>query len=431
MKPVAAVRYDLTDAGLLFRPDVLADPTGLYAQLRDEAPVWEIPRSSTFLVTRADLVSEAVARPEDFSSNLTSLIYRGADGGAEVFDMSPLGHAIHVLATADPPVHTRHRRLMQPLLTPGAVARFERWTTGAADELQHDLLAAGRGDYVAHVADLLPMRVLSMLVGFPADDVPRLVKLVLDVDQILAGVSDADAMARAAASAAEQAEYLAEHLGHAVAARGDGAAGDAATADATAEPPTMLSHVARAVTEGELSFEEGVGILVQILGAGTETTTSLIGTAAKVLAQDRALQQTLRADPDLVPTFLEEVLRVDGPFRFHYRSVPRDTQLGGVAIPAGSRVMLMWGAANLDGAAYPDADRLDLDRPIPKSHLAFGRGIHFCIGAPLARLEARVAITRLLAATTSFELDDDLPPRLHPDIFLRRLSQLGLRVTAA
>jgi cytochrome P450 len=414
------VRYDLSDAGLLFRPDVLADPTGLYAQLREEAPVWEIPRSSTFLVTRADFVSEAVARPEDFSSNLTSLVYRDADGGTAVFDMRPLGHAIHVLATADPPVHTRHRRLLQPLLTPGSVARFERWTTAAADELQGDLLASGAGDYVAQVADLLPMRVLSMLVGFPADDVPRLVKLVLDVDQILAGVSDADAMARAAASAAEQAEYLAVVLDRAVT--------DGEAAAVPGVPPTMSAHLARAVTDGEVAFDEAVGMLVQILGAGTETTTSLIGTAAKVLAQDPALQQRLRAQPELVPTFLEEVLRLDGPFRFHYRSVPRDTHLAGVAIPAGSRLLLMWGAANLDGDAYPQPDRLDLDRPVPKSHLAFGRGIHFCIGAPLARLEARVAITRLLGATASLTLDDDLPPRLHPDIFLRRLSQLGLRV---
>jgi cytochrome P450 len=240
-------------------------------------------------------------------------------------------------------------------------------------------------------------------------------------------------MARAASSAAEQGRYLGELLGRALAALEDDAPEGDAPADevAGAEPPTMSTHIARAVADGDLTFDEGVGMLVQILGAGTETTTSLIGTAAKVLAQDPALQQDLRAQPELVPTFLEEVLRVDGPFRFHYRSVPRDTQLGGVAIPAGSRLMLMWGAANLDDAAYPDADRLDLGRPIPKSHLAFGRGIHFCIGAPLARLEARVAITRLLAATTSFELDDDLPPRLHPDIFMRRLSQLGLRIVAA
>src|SRR5690606_34372042 len=110
-----------------------------------------------------------------------------------------------------------------------------------------------------------------------------------------------------------------------------------------------------------------------------------------------------------VPAFVEEALRSDGPFRFHYRMSTRDTSLGGVAIPARSRVLLMWAAANLDEAAFDDAERFDVDRPLVKSHLAFGRGIHFCIGAPLARLEARVAIEQLLARTSDIRLDAAAP----------------------
>jgi cytochrome P450 len=416
---VTGARFDLDDPTLLFRDDVLDDPTDLYRQLRAEAPVWEIPGTATFVVTSAELVNEAVARIADFSSNLNSLIYRGADGLPHTFDMTVMGEAIHVLATADPPTHTRHRKLLQPHFAPRFVATLEREVEAMVDDLLAELLATGGGDVVTQLADPLPMRVITRVIGLPIDDSPRLLKLVLDVDQILAGVSDEDGMARAAASAMEQAAYLGEHLGRVI------------DDPATVRDDTLLFVIGESVRGGSLTFEEGVGVLVQILGAGTETTTSLIATAVRLLADDQELQQRLRSDPDLVPTFVEEVLRIDGPFRFHYRATLHDTQLGGVDIPAGARVLLMWAAANLDEAAHREPDVLSLERELPKSHLAFGRGIHFCIGAPLARLEARVAITRLLGSTAAVRLDPDLPPRHHRDIFLRRLAQLGVVTSPA
>jgi cytochrome P450 len=123
---VTGARFDLDDPTLLFRDDVLDDPTGLYRQLRAEAPVWEIPGTATYVVTSAELVNEAVARIADFSSNLNSLIYRGVDGLPHTFDMTMMGEAIHVLATADPPTHTRHRKLLQPHFAPRCVATLER-----------------------------------------------------------------------------------------------------------------------------------------------------------------------------------------------------------------------------------------------------------------------------------------------------------------
>jgi cytochrome P450 len=415
---MSGAEFDLSDASLLFRDDVLADPRPLYSQLRAKAPVWELPGTATFLVTSAELVNEAVTRVDDFSSNLTSLIYQGDDGCPCVFDMTPLGDATHVLATADPPTHTRHRKLLQPSLTPGCVAALQDDITAMVDELLAPMLRDGRGDIVATLADPLPMRVIARVIGLPLDESPRLVELVLDVDQILAGVSDEPGMARAAASAGEQTTYLGERLRLAI------------EAPSSVRDDTQLALLAGAVTRGEVTFDEAVGILVQLLGAGSETTTSLLGSAVRILASDPALQVRLRADVGLVPVFLEEVLRLDSPFRFHYRSVRHATHLGGVKIPAGARLLLMWGAANLDEAGYDDPDRLDLDRPIPKSHLAFGRGIHFCIGAPLARLETTIATRRLLETTSEIRLDPDVQPRHHRDIFLRRLAQLGVIVTA-
>jgi cytochrome P450 family 144 len=405
-------RFDLSDPALLFRDDVLDDPAALYRQLRAEAPVWQMPGTGTFVVTRAELVNEAVARVDDFSSNLTSLVHRGADGLPRAFDMTPMGDAIHVLATADPPVHTQHRKLLQPHLAPGVVARLEGDVFAIVDALLDGLPATGGVDLTAALADPLPMLVIARVIGLPSADARKLVPLVLDVDQMLAGVSDERGMARAAEAAMEQATYLADRLQRTV------------EDPTTVLDDTLLRALSDAIGRGEMTFDEAVGILVQMLGAGTETTTSLIGTAVRLLAADDELQDRLRAEPALVPTFLEEVLRLDGPFRFHYRSTRRDTELGGIAIPGGSRVLLMWAAANLDESAYPDPDAISLDRAGVKSHLAFGRGIHFCIGAPLARLEARVAVTRLLESTTSIRLDAEHPPRHHRDIFLRRLAEL-------
>jgi cytochrome P450 len=135
----------------------------------------------------------------------------------------------------------------------------------------------------------------------------------------------------------------------------------------------------------------------------------------------------LRRDPALVPAFIEEALRVDPPFRGHYRVATRDTQLAGTMIPAGSRLLLAWPAANRDEAAYDHADQVRLDRPRPRQHVGFGWGIHLCVGAPLARMEARIALETLLARTPRFSLDPGrLPLRYHPSLVVRRLAALHL-----
>ena len=192
-----------------------------------------------------------------------------------------------------------------------------------------------------------------------------------------------------------------------------------------------MRHARRAAADGEITIEDGLGMLVQLLGAGTDTTTSLIGRAVLQLARDSALQAQVRSNLDLVPVLLEETLRYDGPFRFHYRSVLHDTELGGVAIPAGSRLLLIWGAANLDEDYFVNADEFDITRAALRSHYAFGRGIHFCIGAPLARVEARLAVEHLLRSTRSIILDPARTPSFRRSIFVRRLGNVPLLVEPA
>ena len=139
-----------------------------------------------------------------------------------------------------------------------------------------------------------------------------------------------------------------------------------------------------------------------LAGAGGESTSSLTGSATRILAEQPALQRELRANPLLIPDFVEEAVRLESSFRGHYRAVRRDTKLGDVELPQSSRILLLWAAANRDPETFESPDSVDLGRPNLREHLAFGRGIHFCVGA---RLEARIILEELLARTQSFSLD--------------------------
>jgi len=149
-----------------------------------------------------------------------------------------------------------------------------------------------------------------------------------------------------------------------------------------------------------------------------------------LLAQDQELQEHLRRGPEQIPGFVEEVLRLESPFRYQMRSVPEDTTLGGVGIPAGATLLLLFGAANRDAAEFERPDEVDLDRKVPRLHMAFGRGIHHCVGAPLARIEARVVLSVLLERTASFTLDPERAPRWVNSLMVRRHEQLPLRLMA-
>ena len=214
---------------------------------------------------------------------------------------------------------------------------------------------------------------------------------------------------------AEVIAWIGDQLQRAVTGAGDG----------------ILGVIGAAVAAGDLEFAEGLVIMHTLLSAGGESTTSLLGSALHMLALNPELQARLRDDPRLVAPFIEEALRLESPFRYHMRHATRATEVHGVPIAAGSTVLLFWGAANRDPAEYDRPDDVVLDRPAPKHHLAFGRGIHFCVGAPLARLEAEVVLTRLLARTEHFALDPDQPPTRVNSLVVRRFRALPLVAKAS
>ena len=190
----------------------------------------------------------------------------------------------------------------------------------------------------------------------------------------------------------------------------------------------VIGAIARAVTTGTLTRDEAIGTLIVLLGAAGESTASLLGNAVRILAEDAVLQTRLRGDRSLVPAFVEEAVRLESPFRGHYRQARRDTEVAGATIPAGATVYLLWAAANRDPKEFDRPDEVMLDRHAPRHHLGFGRGIHSCVGAPLARLEANVALGMLLDRTSNFRLDPSLPPTWAHSVFVRRHERLHLAV---
>ncbi|MCU1358996.1 MAG: cytochrome, partial [Ilumatobacteraceae bacterium] len=173
----------------------------------------------------------------------------------------------------------------------------------------------------------------------------------------------------------------------------------------------ILGVIARAVEHETLSLPEATIIVHTLLSAGGESTSSLLGNAVRLLAEQPELQDRLRHEPELIPAFVEEALRLESPFRHHLRFVPNPTRLGDVEIPAGSSLALLWGPANRDPEQFEQPDHVDLDRRALRRQVAFGRGIHHCVGAPLARLEGQIVIQALLDRTHEIRLDPDRPPK--------------------
>jgi cytochrome P450 len=393
--------FDLRDPQTLFQAHDHGRMPQLYEQLALQAPLWQLPGvDNVYLACTRELVEEGVAKPQELSSNLTQLLYRDGDGGPALFDMGMLDDPGHVLATADPPAHTLQRRLLQPGLSRRAVNAWAPRVRDITDELLEGMQPPSV-DIATELADPLTMRVVCQLVGLPEEDTPELVQEVMAMDRLISGLADRADMDTGAGAALTHGIRLAGYL--------------------NSSPPagSILATLKDAIADGLVTEGAAIGMLLQLVTAGTETTATLIGHAVRQLANDQQLQQGLRDQRQRIPAFLETVLRDDGPFHFHSRTTRPGATLGGTPLPADSLVLLMWAAAN---QSTPD---------ILGSHLAFGRGIHFCIGAHLARLEAMIAIDALLQRTAHIDADPARPSTSRPSLMMPRPSSVPIRWRAA
>ncbi|MFE7564195.1 cytochrome P450 [Kitasatospora sp. NPDC057500] len=352
-------------------PAFFQNPYPTFAALRSASPIKQVPSGggrSSYLVTGYAEAREAFTDPR--LSKDTAAFFAGKDTGRNLHPAASRS----MLAT-DPPQHTRLRSLVTKAFTPGAVARLRPYIASVTDELLAAWVPGERTDAIESLAVPLPVTVICELLGVPDSD--RAAVRTWSNELFAAGQPE-----RIDSASHAVADYMADLI----------------TAKRRTPDDSLLNDLIRARDgEDQLSEDELVSLAVLLLVAGHETTTNLIGNGLLALLQTPAAWHRLRDEPDLADAAVDELLRFDSPvslatFRFTTEAV----SLGGTEIPAGSPVLIAPGAANRDPARFADPDRLDLDRDT-KGHLAFGHGIHRCLGAPLARAEGEIAFRRVVA----------------------------------
>ena len=390
------------------RPEVREDPYPLYRRLREEDPVHRGAVGEWVITTYAD-VATVLGDPR-FSNDLTSTEMQRARIAAIGAEAAEFDSGLSMISM-DPPDHTRLRRLVQKAFTPRAVEvlrpRIEEIVEGLLDPVE----AAGSMDLIADFAFPFPIIVICELLGVPISDralFHRLTAAMLDDTSF--ATDDAAAMQKSFGARMEMQRYMGELV-----------------ARRRREPTDdLMGALVKVEQEGDqLSERELVETGMLLLIAGHVTTSNLIGNGMLALLRHPEELRRLREDPALGRSAVEELLRYDGPVHAISRAALEDVELHGRTIRAGDLVMAQIGAANRDPARFPDPERLDLGRR-DNRHVAFGRGIHFCLGAPLARVEGEIAIAALLRRFPEMALATDRPR--WTGSFLRGLEELPLTV---
>lgn len=356
----------------LFSDDMRRNPYPAYEHLRGAAPVLHVPAFDAWLVFDYEGVKRLLSDHDTFSS------------------------AVHApenwFLFSDPPQHTRLRALIAKAFTPRSVADLESRIRALSRELLDRVIERGEMDLAADFAVPLPMLVIAAMLGIPGEDLQRYKRWSDEILKLsyslFRGEDETRAVAEFRAATAEMRAYLPGLL-----------------AQRRADPEDdLLTRLALAEVNGErLTDEEILGFFQLLLVGGQETTANLINNAVLCFVEHPDQLERLRQSPNLLPSAIEEVLRYRAPLQWVMRTPKRDTPMHGQTIPAGKVVLAVIGSANHDPKQFPDAGRFDITRD-PNPHLAFGHGLHFCLGAPLARMEARIALSDLLSRVQGFRL---------------------------
>jgi cytochrome P450/nitrite reductase/ring-hydroxylating ferredoxin subunit len=385
-------------------------PFDLYSRARAEMPIFYSERFKLWVVTRYRDIVAILKDPVRFSSAQSLAV--DAAVPPEVQAVLDTGYPpTPTMVTADPPVHTRFRELVGRAFTSRRVALMEPRMREIANALVDRFYRDGRADIVRQFAYPFPMEVIAEILGVPSAEMDNFKRWSDDMSARF-GPLPLERHVECARSEVEFQHYFAGQLER----RRREPHGDFLTA--------LLD--ARVKGEAPLNMAEMLSILKQLLIGGNETSTNLVGGMMLLLMNNRDQYEALMADRGLEESAIEEALRLDSPVQGLFRTATTDVEVGGVAIPKGAHLELLYASGNRDDDRFGDPDRFDLRRADSSNHMAFGFGIHFCIGAPLARYEGRVALDVLLDRLPNMRLTEDQQLEHHPHFFLRGLKRLEL-----
>ena len=366
---------EVAERGCLYDPLMFYnDPYPIYRELRDAAPVYHCDRWNLWVLSRYADVLAAARDWKTFSSA------RGVD-----LDRGDFHHGPGDLLSMDPPRHDELRKILRGRFTARAIQELEPTITAEVERLLEPLLERGHGDFAGEFARKLPFAVICSLWGLPSADQPMIEgwferMLVREPGQIAVPDDVSVAAQEMRAYISRAIELRRRHPGQ-----------------------DLLSEIGVAVSEGCMRAAEVAGMTRILLIAGVHTTEVLIANALLLLANMSAQRRALAELPSRLTPAVEELLRFEAPVQWLARATTVTVELHGVAIPAGARVVLQWGAANRDERQFADPDVVDLARS-PNRHISFGQGIHFCIGAHLARLEARIALQAVFTRVLEYRV---------------------------
>lgn len=400
-----------------FDPEVAKHPFEFYDRLRSEAPVYQIPGTNTFLITQYADVKKVARRPKIFSSEFSTLV--APDLPAEAKEIIAQGYPeIPTMLTRDAPAHNRYRALVNPSFTQKKVEGLRPHMEDIVAELLDDLPQSGPVDFMMDFCVPLPVKVIADALGMPREDSHKIKHWSDCAVSRISMMASPEEEIENAKSYIEYQNYFAAKIEE----RRENPTGD------------VVSNLVHARAEGEepLDVAEMLSIIQQILVAGNETTTATLAAGMVHLIQRPDVLDKLRGDPSLIPNFVEEILRLETPSAGMWRHVLEDTEIHGVAIPKGSMAMIRWASGNRDTEIFDDAGAIDLERENMDDHIAFGYGIHICLGMFLARQELHVAFGQILRRLKSWRLADEQRDLVYvPSVLLRGLGELHLEIEKA
>ena len=411
---------DITKVNMV-SPEVLECPYPYYERVREEAPVHQTPLGF-WAVSRYEDVLSVVRNPEMFSSLAQSNSFV-TPPPPEVIEIAKQGYPrVNTLLSNDPPSHTQFRNLVNKAFLPKRVAQLEDSIRKIANDLIDAFINDGKVDLVEQFAVGVPLTVIADALGVDRADMPKFKKWSDDSVAPLSGMLTPERQIECAHSRIEFQKYMVDRVRE----REENLRDD------------LLSDLVQArFDSGEragegMTMAEMLDVIAQLLVAGNETTTKLIAAATLMLVENPEQMAKVRADHSLIPNLVEEALRMEAPVQMLPRFTKDDVEVGGVVIPKGSVVMAMYGCANRDGGKYPNPDMFDIERDNARTQLAFGQGPHFCVGAALARSEARIAFELLLSRLNNIALANvDTPTHRELSMTLRGLTNLQLTFTPA